>query len=124
MKQTTKSLPSRKPSTRMLAARARSAEPWSLYLLQCKGGVIYTGIARDVEARCAAHTNGTGARFTRSHPPRRLLMQIDYPNQRDASRAEYAVKRLSAPQKRALIRKLKLLSPGERAAAVQLVQRI
>ena len=97
------------PSARMLAARARAAEPWSLYLLLCKGGVIYTGIARDVAARCAAHWNGTGASFTRSHPPVRLLIQVDFPNQRDASRAEHAVKRLTASRKRSLVRKLRLL---------------
>lgn len=102
----------------MTAARARAAEPWSLYLLECKGGVIYTGIARDVAARVEAHRNGTGARFTRSHPPRRLLIQIEFPNQRDASRAEYAVKRLTALQKRAVVRRLQRLPVAQRAVAV------
>lgn len=124
MTQTTEPAIPPKPSGRMLAARARAAEPWSLYLLQCKGGVIYAGIARDVAARYAAHANGTGARFTRAHPPRRLLIQIDYPNQRDASRAEYAVKQLTAPQKRALVRGLRRLPPGQRAAAFQHVLRM
>jgi putative endonuclease len=102
----------------MLAARARAAAPWSLYLLECAGGAIYTGIARDVAARYAAHRNGSGARYTRAHPPRRLLIQIEYPNQSDASRAEYAVKQLTAPQKRALVRRLRRLPVDQRASAV------
>ena len=113
----TDSISREKPCARALAARASAAQPWTLYLLECKGGVIYTGIARDVAARVAAHRNGSGARFTRSFPPRRLLVQVEYPNQRDASSAEYAVKRLTAVQKRALVRGLRLLAPGKRAAA-------
>ncbi|MEO8346600.1 MAG: GIY-YIG nuclease family protein [Betaproteobacteria bacterium] len=101
-----------------MAARARAAQPWSIYLLECKGGVIYTGIARDVAERYAAHKEGTGARFTRSHPPRRLLIEVAFPNQRDASRAECAVKRLTAAQKRALVRRLRALPPEQWGAAV------
>ena len=122
MTRTTRPPSSRKPGARVLAARARAAEPWSLYLLQCKGGVIYTGIARDVAARYAAHRNGTGARFTRAYPPQRLLIEIGYPDQREASRAEYAVKQLPAAQKRALVRRLRQLPPDQRAAAVQLAR--
>jgi putative endonuclease len=102
----------------MLAARARAAAPWSLYLLECVGGAIYTGIARDVAARYAAHRNGSGARYTLAHPPRRLLIQIEFPNQRDASRAEYAVKLLTAKEKRALVGRMRRLPVDQRANAV------
>ncbi len=102
----------------MAAARARAAAPWFLYLLECKGGVIYTGIALDVVARYAAHRNGTGARFTRANPPRRLLIQVEFSSQRDASRVEYAVKRMSASQKRELVRSLRSMTPGRRTEAM------
>ena len=46
---------------------------WFLYIIECTDGSLYTGITVDVEARYAAHCQGTGARYTRSHPPRRLL---------------------------------------------------
>jgi len=36
---------------------------WWLYVLECHGGVLYTGIAKDVDARFAAHLDGTGAIF-------------------------------------------------------------
>jgi putative endonuclease len=91
----------------MLAARARAAQPWFLYLIQCKSGAIYTGIARDVVMRYAAHVAGTGARYTRANPPQRLLAQVEYPNQQAASRAEWETKRMTAAEKRALVRKLR-----------------
>lgn len=74
---------------------------WYLYLIECRNGNIYTGITVDVAARYAAHASGRGARYTRSHPPKRLLAAIDYPDRASASVAEYAVKQLSATEKHA-----------------------
>ena len=51
----------------------KAAKPWYLYLIECVDGSIYTGITVDLDARYAAHKNGSGARYTRSHPPARLL---------------------------------------------------
>lgn len=77
-----------------------AVKPWFLYLLECQDGSIYTGITVDVAARYAAHANGTGARYTRSHPPQRLLAVIEYPDRSAASKAEYAMKQLTAEEKR------------------------
>lgn len=73
---------------------------WYVYLIECRDGSIYTGIAVDVEARYAVHLSGKGARYTRSHPPRRLLAAIEYADRSAASRAEYRIKRLSPHEKR------------------------
>jgi len=75
---------------------------WYVYLIECRDGSIYTGIAVDVAARYAAHLSGRGARYTRSHPPRRLLAVIEYADRSAASRAEYRIKRLSPRDKRVL----------------------
>ena len=75
---------------------------WFVYLIECRDGSIYTGIAVDVAARYAAHVSGKGARYTRSHPPRRLLAAIEYADRSAASKAEYQIKRLSPLEKRAL----------------------
>ncbi len=75
---------------------------WFVYLIECRGGSIYTGIATDVERRYGQHVAGTGARYTRSWPPVRLLARFGYPDRAAASRAEHAIKRLSPAQKRAL----------------------
>ncbi|SUA91313.1 GIY-YIG nuclease family protein [Pandoraea pulmonicola] len=77
--------------------------PWFLYLLECAGGRIYTGITVDVEARYAAHVAGKGARFTRAYPPSRILLSLTFADRAAASRAEYRVKRLTAGQKRELV---------------------
>lgn len=78
-----------------------AAQSWFLYMIECDDGSIYTGVAVDVAARYAAHARGKGARYTRSHPPRRLLATIEYPDRGSALSAEYAVKQLSAMEKRA-----------------------
>jgi putative endonuclease len=75
---------------------------WFLYLIECDDGSIYTGIAVDVEARYAKHVGGTGARYTRTRKPVRLLASFAMEDRSSASRAEYRVKRLTAAEKRAL----------------------
>lgn len=93
------------PSSRALAAKDRAARRWYVYLLLCRNGAIYTGIARSVAARYAQHVAGTGARYTRANPPRRLLAKFACPNQSEASRLEAAVKKLPAAEKLKLIGK-------------------
>jgi putative endonuclease len=85
------------------AGRYTAAMPcWYVYLLECRDGSLYTGIATDVERRYAEHVAGKGARYTRSHPPSRLLARFPCPDRSTASRAEYAIKQLSPARKRAL----------------------
>lgn len=79
---------------------------WYLYLIECQDGSVYTGITIDVEARFAKHLSGKGAKYTRSHPPKRLLGAKKFKNRSEASRAEHAVKRLSPREKRAFAAKI------------------
>ena len=81
---------------------APSLRPWFLYLLECRDGSYYAGISTDVDARFAAHQAGKGARYTRAHPPLRLLARFEYPDRSAASRAEHAIKQLTPARKRAL----------------------
>jgi putative endonuclease len=92
-------------SSRALAAQARAAGRWYVYLILCRNGAIYTGIARNVAMRYEHHVAGTGARYTRANPPRRLLVKFACLNQSEASRMEAAIKKLSATSKEKLIRK-------------------
>ena len=73
--------------------------PWFLYLIECLDGSIYTGIALDVATRYAAHASGKGARYTRAHPPARLLATLAYPDRSSASKAEYRIKQLKPTAK-------------------------
>ncbi len=74
---------------------------WYLYLLECENGSIYTGIAVDVEARFALHRAGKGAKYTRANRPLRILATVRYRDRSLASKAEHAMKQLSAGEKRA-----------------------
>jgi putative endonuclease len=74
---------------------------WFVYLIECIDGSIYTGIAVDVAARFDAHCAGKGARYTRAHPPLRLLASALYPDRSAASQEEYRIKQLSPAAKRA-----------------------
>lgn len=75
---------------------------WFVYLLECRDGSLYTGITTDVPRRYAQHAAGKGARYTRSHPPARLLAQFPCADRSRASQAEHAIKKLPAARKRAL----------------------
>lgn len=73
--------------------------PYWLYLLECEGGVYYTGIALDVEQRFFLHVFGLGAKFTRARPPLRVLAARAYPDKGAALRAEIRVKALPRARK-------------------------
>ena len=90
----------------MTDSTGAAGKVWYLYLLECLDGSIYTGIALDVAARYLAHANGTGARYTRAHPPRRILASQSFPDRSSASKAEYRVKQLSPAEKRHLAAQL------------------
>ena len=80
------------------------ATAWFVYLLECRDGSVYTGITTDVAARFAVHVSGKGARYTRSHPPARILGSFEYPDRSAALKAELVIKRLSPGQKHELCR--------------------
>ena len=73
---------------------------WFLYVLECRDGSLYTGITVNVAKRFAAHSDGKGAKYTRSHPPLRVLAVVEYADRAEASRAEHAIKRMPLAQKR------------------------
>lgn len=73
---------------------------WYLYMIECEDGSIYTGITVDVAARYNAHVSGKGARYTRAHPPRRLLISVEYADRSSATKAEIEMKRLKPSEKR------------------------
>jgi putative endonuclease len=76
---------------------------WFVYVVRCGDGSLYTGIARDVEARIAAHAAGRGARYTRSRGPFELCATRRCASKTNALRLELAIKRLSRSHKEALL---------------------
>ena len=79
--------------------------PWFVYMLECRGGRIYTGVTPDVAARLARHRAGKGGAFTRSFPPRRVLAAMRCTSRGEALSREHALKQLARPEKLAWARK-------------------
>jgi putative endonuclease len=75
------------------------AASWWLYVLECHSGALYTGVAKDVEARFEAHRSGKGAKFTRLNRPLRILGKARLATRGKALRAEYALKQLRRADK-------------------------
>jgi putative endonuclease len=86
--------------------------PWHLYLLRCRDGSLYAGIATDVERRFREHAAGKGARYTRAHPPDCILASRAYPDRASASRAEHALKRQPRARKLAWLLGDQVLAAG------------
>lgn len=77
---------------------------WFVYMVECSDGTIYTGITNHIEDRIAKHNSGKGAKYTRSRTPVLLKAFWTYKNKSEASKAEYAYKKLAREQKIELIK--------------------
>jgi putative endonuclease len=73
-----------------------------VYIARCADGSLYTGYARDVEQRIAAHNAGKGGRYTKAHRPVELAAYWRFTTKRAALQEEYRIKQLSRQQKLAL----------------------
>jgi putative endonuclease len=81
-----------------------SSPEFSLYILRCADGALYTGISVDVERRVAEHASGRrGARCLRGKGPLELVFSEVVGDRAAASRLEYRVKQLSRAQKMELV---------------------
>ena len=55
--------------------KGKGKKDWTVYILRCGDGSLYTGIAKDVQARIKQHSGGRGATYTRTRLPVTLLYQ-------------------------------------------------
>ena len=85
---------------------------WSIYIVRCKSGALYTGIALDVRRRLAQHagTSPGGAKALRGKGPLRLEVSRVVGSRAQAQAVEYRIKRLARPRKLALIANRTLLA--------------
>ena len=77
---------------------------WSVYIVRCCDGSLYTGVSNDVAARVQRHNSGKGARYTRSRLPVKLVWRKGVKDMSAALRLEAAMKKLSRPQKVLLLK--------------------
>ncbi|MGY8794565.1 MAG: GIY-YIG nuclease family protein, partial [Woeseiales bacterium] len=68
---------------------------YSVYLVRCRDGSVYTGIATDVARRLTEHDQGPrGAKFLRGKGPLTLIYEQEIGDRSLASKIESRVKRL------------------------------
>ena len=79
--------------------------PWFVYILRCRDGSLYTGVATDVDRRFAEHRAGTGAKYTRSHKPVKIVYRQKLSSRSKALRREAEIKSWPRMQKLKLIGK-------------------
>ena len=82
---------------------ARPVMGWSVYILRCRDGTLYTGIAVDLGKRLDAHRRGAAAKYTRGRLPVALVYHEVQPDRSSALRREAALRRLGRAGKRVLI---------------------
>lgn len=80
-----------------------SSDSWYVYMLRCRDGSLYTGIAKDLQRRFRQHNEGKASRYTRSRRPTVLVYRECQPNRGLALRREAAIKALSRQEKVDLI---------------------
>ncbi len=86
--------------------QARKRPPaWTVYILRCADGTLYTGIAKDAARRLTEHntSNRLGARYTRARRPVVLAYREGAATRALAARREYAIKQLTRAEKEALL---------------------
>lgn len=82
-----------------------SSKGWLVYVVETKGGKLYTGITVSLRRRLEQHAGlrTGGAKAFRADPPARLRYAETAANRADATRREMALKRLARADKLALI---------------------
>ena len=81
----------------------RGRKDWSVYILRCGDGSLYTGIAKDVRARVKQHSEGRGATYTRTRLPVKLLYQEDALTRSEALVREAQIKAMPRSKKEEII---------------------
>ncbi|MCW8839231.1 MAG: GIY-YIG nuclease family protein [Thiovulaceae bacterium] len=77
---------------------------WKVYVLRCSDDTLYTGVATDLERRLDEHNNSVkGAKYTKVRRPVELVYYENCADRVDASKREYAIKKLTRTEKLELI---------------------
>ncbi len=76
---------------------------WTVYVLRCRDGSLYTGVTNDLARRLARHRAGTASAYTRTRRPLRLVYREPQPSRGAALRREAALRRLSRAEKLAFL---------------------
>jgi putative endonuclease len=68
---------------------------WCVYIVECSGGTLYTGISNNILERIREHNLGVGSKYTRGRRPVKLVAKWDCADKSHASKMEHRIKRLT-----------------------------
>jgi putative endonuclease len=74
-----------------------------VYILLCIDNSFYIGSTNNVEKRFKDHIEGRGARYTKSHPPDKMIYQEKFATKSEALKREIQLKRLTRREKEFII---------------------
>ena len=77
---------------------------YSIYILKCADGTLYTGITTDVKRRFKEHLDGKGGHYTRARGAKQILYTEKCGDRSSAQKREAQIKRLSRKEKLNLIK--------------------
>jgi len=83
--------------------KKKGRKDWTVYILRCGDGSLYTGIAKDVQSRVKQHSEGRGATYTRCRLPVTLLYQENGFNRSGALIREAEIKAMPRSKKEEII---------------------
>ena len=78
---------------------------WRVYLIRCADNSLYCGITNDIARRIEKHNGGKGAKYTKSRLPVKLMAVSRELTKSDALTLERYIKRQSAGQKIAALKR-------------------
>ncbi len=82
---------------------SENKKSWTVYIVKCANGALYTGITNNLAGRIADHNAGRGAKYTAAFGPVELVWKKRKKDRSAASVLEAAIKKLSRAEKDALI---------------------
>ena len=85
-------------------------QTWTLYIVKCNDGSLYTGITTDLEKRLKQHNEGKGAWYTSFKRPVKLVYKKKCKDKSEALKREIAIKKLPREEKLRIIKKQNLIS--------------
>lgn len=80
---------------------------WVVYILKCDDNSYYTGITNQLDRRITEHNDASpkskAAKYTRARQPVQLIFSENCENRKEASKREFAIKKLRRQQKEKLV---------------------
>ncbi len=77
---------------------------YSLYILKCADGSLYTGITTDLKRRFLEHKNKIGSNYTRAKKAKEIVYSEEHPDRSSASKREAEIKSWRREKKMEMIR--------------------